>query len=120
VIINLRAKNWPAIIDEVVQGYQASLPVVGDEDLIVGSVWLAERGRPLVVLDVIQPGALAHWDGLGKDVLYVNDTPDDTPADLDILCVTDTPDQELAHSALISADDDQLVAYIEEALCNSN
>jgi len=117
MIIHLLAKNWPAIIDEVVQNYEASLAVRGDDDLIVGSVWIASRTKSLIVLDVVQDGALKLYHERGDHVIYVKGDPF-VPMDLlpEILVVTDELDELCPCSSLVSDDDDQLVSYIEEAL----
>ncbi len=117
MIIHLVAKNWPDILDEVVTNYEASLPVRGEDDLIVGSVWIASHTPKLVVLDVVQDGALKLYNDRGDHVIYTNGIPF-VPMEMndEILCVCDEHSEIPIHCELAFDDDDQLVAYIEEAL----
>ena len=118
MIVNIHAKNWPAIIDEVVQNYDASLPVKGDDDLIVGSVWIASGIPKLVVLDVVQPGAIKLWSERGDNVIIINHVPEQETEGLDVLMVTDDCQLEGYDDFCVlgNTDDEQLIAYIEEAI----
>ncbi len=70
MIIRLISDRSAEIIDEIVQGYDGSMPVIDGDENVVGDAWVVECGPTLVVLDKVQPGALALWKQHGRNVLF--------------------------------------------------
>jgi len=117
MIISLQCKKPTAVLDLLVQAFDASLPVCNEAENVVGHCWIVERGAQLIYLETIEDGALEKWLATGRHVV-ITEFPhdlDEEVAEDNLLVVTATPGAYPC-CTLVGSTAQELADLIEEAI----